>query len=289
MIPGVYNRWFALGARLRDCPFAQPLADADGKIGHSFARQYAEDSGARLDRGRALIPGFDQLGCSDFSPVAVDPLIRDFYRDTTAFNISARGGWRFPFNLTRRLYGLVAERIEQLVVPDLEPGLEYEMKSQFWLVDHDHDGEYDFRLWVREMKATGEVFYVAGIFDFVLDGYAYLVVAFPLWRTNLAVVLRCQNLSGGGLSLSTDGGPARWAGTYVVAPLSSGRFSMVRLLGGHEVFSFAPRRAGTTYYVEGTHVARAFGRDALVLRYCLARSEAMSAVRPHFLDTMTGP
>lgn len=285
MISGAYNRWFAIRARLEDCPFAQPLADADGKIGRGFPSEYEEASGARLDPGQALIPDFDRLRSGDFSPEHVHPLIRSFYQETADFKLSVRGGWRFPFTLTKRLYGSVADRVQQLVVPDLEPGLEYEMKSQFWLVDHDRDGVYDFRLWLREMKQTREVFYVAGVFDFVLDGHSYLGLAFPLWRANLAVVLRCLNLPDGGFSLDTRGGSAEWAGSYLVIPSRGGRFSMARLPGSHERFRFEARRAGSTPYIEGTHAALFQGREALVLRYCLARAADIGGARAHLFGS----
>lgn len=281
MIPSLLNRWVALRARFADCPFAQPLADPDGKIGHHFPREYAAATGARVDPGQALIPDLSRLRCADFSPERVDPLIREFYEQTAAFSLSVRGGWRFPFTVSKRLYGSIAERLQQLVVPDLERGIEYEMQSELWLVDHDRDGVYDFRLWLREMKETGALFYVGAVMDFVLDGHAYVTVAFPLWRANLAVVLRCQNLPGGGFALDTRGGAAEWAGSYLVVPGRRSRFSMVRLPGSHESFRFEARRAGSTPYVAGTHTARLQGREALVLDYCIARAADLGDARAH--------
>jgi hypothetical protein len=167
------------------------------------------------------------------------------------------------------------------------------MHSAIGLLDVDHDGEADYRIWRRVFEKDAELLYVAAVRPFraALGGEerAYLALTFPWPLFALAVVLECRNAGdprGGApeLSMSTRGRGASLAGTYAVVPGDPGRVSFARLPGLHEHFRFGVRRGA----IEGTHSAYVGGARVFTLGYEIHEAKH-EFDRPHSAGRITLP
>lgn len=270
------TRRFALDAPYSWFAFAEPFAAPGARIGPHFFRDFARDSGAVLTptSQAGLVPAFHALRSDSFDPDQVDPVIVDFYERTADFSMKVGGAFTRLFRGgTRLFYHPLARWMEQLDVPDFHPGTSREMASQFGFIEADRGSPS--RIWIRTMKDTGAVFYVGAVHDSIVETaqrkHAYITMVFPLPRSNLAVMLRLENLPDGGFRMTTNPSEPTDAGTYLVVPGPSS-VSWVQVPGADEHFTFrVVRRAGASL-IEGTHEAYWLGQKAFTLDYHIART-----------------
>ena len=91
----------------------------------------------------------------------------------------------------------LARRMQQTVFPPAT-GDHHNIASQVFSLDETHDGRRLPRAWVRTF-GDGRSMYVAAYSTHTRDGRAYMNIAFPFWRSNMASILFPANIHGNGL------------------------------------------------------------------------------------------
>jgi len=189
---GLLAAWLAPAAgRHRDgVPFSA-LATR-GRVGAGvFVRQHRERSAT----AHGLVDRLDDLGHTDFDPARVAPPIRAFYEHTDAHRLRVVPRWRFGFRLGARLWSRIGRRLDQLQLPvAAETGGE-NVITRIVALDDAADTRPGARAWIRTY-GDGRAMYVAAYAVHRCDGIAYMNIAFPLPRANLASILRMDSMPG---------------------------------------------------------------------------------------------
>lgn len=217
--------WFGLGSLLvvnwqkpgprwsLQVPFSKLRGDL--RLGANFFERHnlvAEGT------ARGLVDRLDELAGSDFDPAPVHVDIRDFYENTTDYDLHVTPHWESWAAWAGALWYRLATRMEQTVFPaaDAPP---QDIRSVVFPLDADRDGRRLPRAWVRTFP-DGRSMYVAAYATHVRDGRAYMNIAFPFWRSNMASILYPANLGESGLRLDTySRGDTPDAGIWMVTPL----------------------------------------------------------------------
>jgi len=287
------TRSFALAAPYAWFDWATRFKDRDGYVGPRYFADFASDTAGRLKVAGpcgGLIPTYDELRCDDFDPMAVDPLIREFYRHSATFGLRiVENRWNPWLGGVPQLWRAVAAWLGQFTFPVNEIG---NVESQYEYLDIDGDGADDFVCWIRHVvrdgTKDGELFYAGAFRPFlsVVDGRlsAFLACAFPLPGCNLAAVLKFHNEPDGGFrasSLPDSAAPtppskhaesgsyigSREAGTYIVVP-GARTLSLFPALGLHEDLQFRVENDHRGVpYIYGEHRCYWLGLRAFTLVY----------------------
>jgi len=289
------TRWFALAAPYAWYDWATRFKDRDGYVGPRYFEDYARETSGRLKlAGPAdgFIPTFEQLGCDDFDPASVDPLIRDFYLHSASFGLRiVENRWHPWLGDVPQWWRRLAACLGQFVFPVNEIG---SVTSRYELLDIDADGEDDFVCWIRHVQregsgeGEGDLFYAGAFRPFrsVIDGResAFLACAFPMPGCNVAAVLKFHNEPDGGFRASSLPDPevpkpspghveagsyigSREAGTYIVVP-GARTLWLFPALGLHEDLRFRVERdAAGSPFIRGEHRCYWLGLLAFTLVY----------------------
>jgi hypothetical protein len=277
------TRRFAVDAPYSWFAFAEPFASPGGHIGRHFFRDFARETGAALTPSAphaGLVPAFRALRSDSFDPGQVDPLIVDFYEHTADFAMKVDGAFTPLFEGPASvLYRPLASLVEQLDVPDFQPGVTRDMVSQFGFIEPAQASPS--RIWIRSMKDTGAIFYVGAVHDSIAETngrrHAYITMVFPLPRANLAVMLKLENAGGDGFRMTTDPEGPTDAGTYLVRPGPT-TVSWIEVPGAKEEFTFGVTTLGGRRCIVGQHDAYWLGQKAFSLTYHIAPSVEAAAV-----------
>ena len=215
-----------------------------------------------------LIPDFDALSSSTFTPGRVHAKIRDFYENTHAYRLDTWATTYFPARLALwLLVTTISRRVEQLNFPLDGLDTAHGMTSEIILL-RKPDGAIRYTGWFRKLRGDGRVIYTG----FYMTQKAPLCdvvcvkVVFPMPNGNATVVLRPENDEGSGFRLASVGRGFGDAGFYRVQRSGAAlRVWYVSKL--HETFRLYVDEEGS---VRCEHDVKFFGFRVLTLHYRIA-------------------
>ncbi len=197
--------WVRVTGSLVDITKQPWLAGPVGKthaIGFDFFRDLASEEGLTVSPGSGLIQDFALV-----SPEA-SPGVRDFYENTSEYDLEAWSEWCSFFRPFGQLLALLfSRRLQQLNVPlsalDTSRGV---TSSVIDLVDPS-DSKIRYTAWLRELRGTRNVLY-AGSYSTcqVPNHYGTCIkVVFPLPNGNAMVIMYPENHPDGSFSVTSAG------------------------------------------------------------------------------------
>lgn len=212
------------------------------------------------------IAALDQPG---FDSRLVRPEIRDFYENTSAWDMEVWASWSPLFwpagELISRWFG---RRVEQLALPMRPLDVAHGMDSRIDMI-RDGNGRQVAAAWMRRLRATDRVVFSGCYSTRTLPRTTRpsVHVAFPLESGNVQVFLRPSTTAGGGLRLESPRGAFGQDGTYVVVR-DGGRDHAARP-PLHESFHVYVDQRGV---LRTDHELRLWNAAAVRLHYKLERS-----------------
>jgi hypothetical protein len=226
----------------------------------------AEGLGLERDcRDGGLLPDFAALAGPGFDPARVDPRIRDFYENTSAYRLDTWATTYFPARIALwLLVTTISRRVEQLNFPI--DGLETArgMRSEIVRLRRP-DGSIRYTGWFRTLMGTGRVIYTGYYMTESPPraGGPCVKVVFPMPDGNATVLLRPTNIEGSGFRLASIGHGFGDAGFYRVQRAGHAlRVWCIRTL--HETFRLY---VDPEDFVRCEHDVRFLGFPVLTLHY----------------------
>lgn len=245
-------------------PYVVPLVEKQGYVGVDYLRRHAEEIGAAFTRNPTdigIVDSIDRLEGPSFDPARVDPLIREFYENTSRFGLEIVPRWRPWMRLPYLAYReMLARPLGQANAPFQLEEVRGGVVSWIDTIDLDGDGNPDFRAWVRAYADSLEPLYVGIYTTFRAGDTGYVSVGFPLPTGSFTATLYPSHLANGDLLL-TSRHPDPRVGHYLsLVDPHTGHVSVVEL---------------TTFHEE-IHVFLREGRLLTDHRFFLGRTEFMS-------------
>lgn len=226
-ITQLWVRWTGRHLMLSDHLWLDGPVGGTRLIGRSFFVEHADRNGHELVRTgiRGLLPLFDALQHNgDLAGIAKP--VRDFYEETSDFDLDAWSEWHGFFRpFGRALSLLFGRRLQQLNVPLSSLDSSKGMTSSVVQVRDSQTGGVLHTAWVRELFATGNVLY-AGAYSIskVPGNHSPCVkVVFPLPNGNAIVLMRAIAHPDGSLTLRSAGDSFGFPGFYFVVHDGKGR------------------------------------------------------------------
>ena len=252
-----------------DLPFVVPLAAQGGYVGTEFVRSLADRLDGEYTRDAAdvgIVASLDELAGGDFYPVAVDPLVREFYEHTTRFALDIVPEWRAWVRPGYLLYRTALARpLGQADVPMNQRQAQRGVISRIDTVDR--PGGARVRGWIRSYADDDEPIYVGIYTTYRRDGRGYVSVGFPLPGGSFTATLEPRLRPGGGLTLTSRGTRAD-AGHYLTAvDPDTGELTTLAVPGFGEELQVWPDGGE----LRAEHAFSLFGLPFLVLRYRIRR------------------
>jgi hypothetical protein len=189
------------------------------EIGPEFFKRYARDQRLELITTgvRGLLPTFRLLdGNPGLSNVA--PLVREFYEETSEFDLDAWSEWSPLFRPFGRGLGVFfSRRLQQLNVP-LSPLDSSKGMTSSVLPMRDEFDTVIQTAWIRELRVTRNVLYAGSYSVCMIPGHPYpcVKVVFPLPNGNAIVLMKIQVHDDGSLSVQSIGNRFGEPGFYFV-------------------------------------------------------------------------
>jgi hypothetical protein len=171
---------------------------ASGWVGSDYFARYRveRDVEGTSDVPHGLVDKLEDLTHPGFAAERVAPAIRRFYEHTDAHSLRVQPHWRAGFRGGARLWARLAGRMGQLQLPLIAERADDAIESRIVPLDDARDGRPGSRGWVRTFASDGRAMYVAAYAVHRYRGIAYMNIAFPLPRANLASILRMDPVSG---------------------------------------------------------------------------------------------
>ena len=236
----VTQRWVRLTGRRVDLSeqtwLQGPVGDVES-IGDRWLSHEARRLGAAVgdSDGRGLVPAMARLDGPAFASARLAPSVREFYERTSQWRLDAWIGWSpwaWPGGwLISRLF---ARRLQQLALPLRPLDVAHGMSST--VTPLVRDGRQVAALWLRRLRATGDVLFsgLYGVVDLAAPVGPAVRVTFPLPNGRLVVLLEVTNAPDGGLLLSSQAGGWGQPGAYLV--VERDRRTWARRIPVHETF-----------------------------------------------------
>ncbi|HEY6294399.1 MAG TPA: hypothetical protein VIX15_01960, partial [Streptosporangiaceae bacterium] len=192
--------------RPEDVPFVVPLASQTRYVGTGYVRTLAGVLGGTYTpdvKDIGIVASLDELAGPSFDPVAVNPLVREFYEHTTRFALDIVPEWRTWVRPGYLLYRtLLARPLGQANVPMSQREVQRGVNSRIDAITG-VDGTVAVRGWIRSLADTDEPIYV-GIYTTYRHGdRGYVSVGFPLPQASFTATLVPSARDGGGLVLDS--------------------------------------------------------------------------------------
>lgn len=207
-------------------PFSR-LASASW-VGADFFLQSGAVSNDAASRPTGLVDQLEDLAHHGCSTARVHPAVRAFYEHTDVHALTVYPSWARGSRLGGRIWARLARRLGQLQLPVAAQRADA-IASSIVALDGARDGRSMPRGWTRSF-GDGRAMYVAAYSTHRAGDVAYMNIAFPLPRANLASILRMENGTDGGVVLTTRNprGQAGDAGIWLVL-LIGGRSLPIKL------------------------------------------------------------
>jgi hypothetical protein len=197
------------------------------KIGKYFFDAYAAERNLETVRDgvRGLIPDFQRLEADDSSLKAIAAEVKQFYEQTSEFDLDAWSEWHGLFRpFGRALSLLFSSRLQQLNVPLSSLDSAKGMTSNVDQMRDPGTGEIVQTAWIRELLATENVLYAGSYSLCTIPGQfsSCVKVVFPLPNGNAIVLMRAEANADASLSLKSIGNRYGDPGFYFVVHDGSG-------------------------------------------------------------------
>lgn len=199
------------------------LIDPIGEIGETND-QYLE----RISLNEKLIVkkneiGFGLIESFEYWPSRTNNQIKEFYRNTLAFEMSCQTSWKPGFATFGYLISMLfSRRLQQLNLPESTSESSLGIESEIIKLTDDED-KTKYTIWhryLRDSKAT--VFF--GIYSNcrLPSGECCVKASFPLPQGSASVIFRIENDESGNLNLISSGTKYGDPGFYFIVKDSSG-------------------------------------------------------------------
>lgn len=197
------------------------------QIGPEFFEQYAEKNRFEIvtTGSRGLIQDFHSLEHGNSALAGVAQPVRDFYEQTSEFDMDAWSSWCGAFKPFGRALSLFfSRRLQQLNVPLSPLDSSKGISSSVVQMRDPHSGSILQTAWVRQLHATGNVLYAGSYSICKVPGYPSpcVKVVFPLPNGNAIVLMKPEAHADGSLSVSSIGKAFGDPGFYFVVRGSNG-------------------------------------------------------------------
>jgi hypothetical protein len=220
----VTQQWVRTTGRRIDLRQNEWLNGPVGKprgIGKDFYKEYAAEHDLEISREgiRGLLENFSTLSVSenDLSKVAIP--VRDFYEQTSEYNLDVWSEWHGLFRPFGALLGIIfSRRLQQMNVPLSSMDTSEGMSSDVIQLRELESRKVRYTAWVREIHATRRVCY-AGNYSITFVPklpFPCVRVVFPLPNGNAVVLMRPQVNEDGSITIASAGSSFGDAGFYFV-------------------------------------------------------------------------
>ena len=273
------QRWVQFTGRriaLAEFPWlAGPSASTSG-IGADYFTNLANEESLELHRSETpagIVSDFSGLQGPSFDPAKVHSSVREFYEQTSHYDLDAWAHWCGAFRPFGWLLAVIfSRRLQQLNVPlsglDTSAGISSEV-LQF---RDAATGVPRHTAWFRRLKGTGNVLY-AGFYSICkLPGRddPCVKVVFPLPNGNAIVIMHTEARPDGSFLLTSGGKSFGDPGFYFTVRHSAVQVWARYVRSLRETIHVFPGEDG---FVRADHVLRYFGATFLRLHYRMRRSE----------------
>lgn len=222
---------------------------------------------ARDSPGAGLLPSMAVLDGQGFSASRLEPTVRDFYEQTSAWRMDAWASWSPVFWLGGKFISrFFGRRVQQLALPMNALDLSHGMESSVSLI-LDGDGSQLAAGWLRTLRATGDYIF-SGCYSartLPASDQPSIHVAFPLESGNIQVFLR-PSAEDGALVLRSLKGRFGETGAYVV--VEDGGHTHAARIPLHETFRIYVDDSGV---LRTDHVLKLWNATVVRLHYRMER------------------
>jgi hypothetical protein len=244
------------------------------QIGKLFFEKYAGDQGFETVRSgiRGLIPDFSCLAEGNGDLAAVSPRVKEFYEQTSEFELDAWSEWQDLFRpFGRALSWFFSSRLQQLNVPLSPLDASRGMTSSVVQMRDPVSGRVNQTAWVRELHATGNVLYAGSYSTCSIPGHPSpcIRVVFPLPNGNAIVLMKPEAHADGSLSVKSVGTRFGDPGFYFVVHERSGMIWARYVQSLKEEIHVYAAESG---FVRADHTLWIWGMRFLRLHYRMRRS-----------------
>lgn len=236
-------------------------------IGDSPYAQVAATEGLTLERHArsGLLPDFEDLRSDSFDPTAVNPLVRDFYENTSRWTMDVWSRTRFPMNIGLwLLVTTISREVDQLNFPLTSIESALGVTSELITLTQP-DGRLRYTGWYRTLKSTSRVLYTGFYMTErpPLEAGPCVKVVFPMPSGNATVILKPE-LDGDALVLRSRGQQLGGAGFYRITRLDGRRLRVWQVRSLTETFRVFVDDLGA---LRCDHHVRFLGLPVLELHY----------------------
>jgi hypothetical protein len=237
-------------------------------IGKDFFQAWAEAQHLDLvETGtRGLLPDFRALEADNPSLANVAQPVKDFYEQTSRFQLDAWSDWSAAFRpFGRALSILFSKRLQQLNVP-LSPLDSAKGMTSRVLQMRDPSGHVEQTAWVRELLATRHVLYAGSYSICRIPGHPSpcVKVVFPLPNGNAIVIMKAVANPDGSLSVQSIGNRFGDPGFYFTVHSADGTLWARYVASMKEEIRVYAAEPGIT---RADHTLRIWGKEFLRLHY----------------------
>jgi hypothetical protein len=246
------------------------------RIGKQFFEEYAKEKRYEIVRSgtRGLIPNFSCVEEGNVGLSAIAPQVKEFYEQTSEFDLDAWSEWCQLFRPFGRALSLFfSNRLQQLNVPLSPLDSSKGMTSNVLQMRDPETGRIMETAWVRELHATGNVLYAGSYSVCKIPGHAgsCVKVVFPLPNGNAIVLMKPKAHSDTSLSVKSVGDKFGDPGFYFVVH-GSGRMAWARYVRSlKEEIRVYPAECDT---VRADHTLWIWGTIFLRLHYKMGKQRA---------------
>lgn len=263
----------------KDLAFVVPLESRTRYVGTEYVGALADVLRGVYRReapDEGIVASLDELAGPDFDPLAVHPLVREFYEHTTRVTLEIVPEWRRWVRPGYLLYrSVVARPLEQANVPMNQREALRGVRSRIDPIDADGDGVPDVRGWIRSFADTGAPIYVGIYTTYRHEGRGYVSVGFPLPQASFTATLAPRARDGGGVTLTSRSGlehPGHYL-TYI--DLKTRELTALAVHGFAEELEVY----GDDGELRAEHAFWVFGIPFLVLHYRIRSKRGRAASR----------
>lgn len=186
-----------------------PFGNVDA-IADDFIDRLAQDEQLIIERdvkSGGLVSSMLELESSLSDDARLNPIVVDFYENTTQYDLDLTIRWSVFFRLfgwlLRRIF---SSRLEQLNLPLTPSEVSNGIQSEVVTLRDVGTGAKKYTIWYRELKSTGRVLY-SGVYGTCClpSGQVCIKVVFPLPRGNATVFMKPSVGQSGELHLTSAG------------------------------------------------------------------------------------
>jgi hypothetical protein len=242
-------------------------------IGRDFFHQYAREKRLEVieSGARGLIPDFSQLEAASRDLALVSPPIKQFYEETSEFDLDAWSEWHSFFRPLGTLLSLLfSRRLQQLNVPLSSLDSSRGMSSRVMQMRDSCSGEVVQTAWVRELHATKNVLFTGSYSLCTLPTHVgrCVKVVFPLPNGSAVVVMSAEAHPDGSLLLRSNGNGFGDPGFYFVVHRGDGMIWARYVRSFKETIRVYVDESGV---LRADHTFRFWGKTFLRIHYRMRR------------------